>query len=65
MKKISVALIFAVVVLIGFLLMITEVGAQTMNFKLVSMIEKREVVKVTQTEGVSIGVLDRKGLSIF
>ena len=65
MKKISVALIFAVVVLIGFLLMITEAGAQTMNFKLVSMIEKREVVKVTQTEGVSIGVLDRKGLSIF
>jgi hypothetical protein len=41
MKKISVALIFAVVVLIGFLPMITEAGAQTMNFKLVSMIEKR------------------------
>ena len=65
MKKISVALIFAVVVLIGFLPMITEAGAETMNFKLVSMIEKRERVKVTQTEGVFIGVLDRKGLSIF
>ena len=65
MKKISVTLTLAVVVLTVFLPMTTEAGAQTMNFKLVSMIEKREMVKVTQTEGVSIGVLDRKGLSIF
>ena len=65
MKKIGMTLIFAVVVLIGFLPMITQAGAETMNFKLVSMIEKREMVKVTQAEGVIIGVLDRKGLSIF
>jgi hypothetical protein len=45
--------------------MLTPARAETMNFKLVSMIEKREMVKVTQTEGVMIGVLDRKGLSIF
>ena len=65
MKKIIVTLISAVFVLTGFLPMITEAGAETMNFKLVNMIEKRERVKVTQTEGVMIGVLDRKGLSIF
>ena len=40
-------------------------GTKTMNFKLVSMIEKIEVVKVTDIEGVVIGVLDRKGLSMF
>jgi hypothetical protein len=45
--------------------MVTQAGAETMNFKLVSMIEKREMVKVTQTEGVMIGVLDRKGLGFF
>jgi hypothetical protein len=65
MKKISVTLIFAFFVSTGFLPLITEAGAETMNFNLVSMIEKRERVKVTQTEGVIIGVLDRKGLSIF
>ncbi len=65
MKKITVILIFAVVVLIGFLPMITQARAETMNFKLVSMIEKREMVKVTQAEGVIIGVVDRKGLSLF
>ena len=65
MKKISVTLIFAFFFLTGFLPVITEAGAETMNFKLVSMIEKMERVKVTQTEGVMIGVLDRKGLSIF
>jgi hypothetical protein len=65
MKKINVILTFTVVVSIGFLPMITQAGAETMNFKLVSMIEKREMVKVTQAEGVIIGVLDRKGLSIF
>jgi len=65
MKKISLILISAVFVLTGFLPLITEAGAENMNFKLVSMIEKRERVKVTQTEGVIIGVLDRKGLSIF
>jgi len=58
-------LIVAVVVLAGFVSMMTQAMAQSMNFKLVSMIEKVERVKVTQTEGVIIGVLDRKGLSIF
>ena len=40
-------------------------GTTTMNFKLVSMIEKVETVKVTDMEGVVIGVMDRKGLSMF
>mgnify|MGYP005863685951 CR=1 FL=1 len=65
MKKIRMTLIVAVVVLAGFVSMMTQAMAQSMNFKLVSMIEKVEIVKVTQTEGVIIGVLDRKGLSIF
>jgi len=65
MKKIRMTLIVAVVVLAGFVSMMTQAGAQAMNFKLVSMIEKVEIVKVTQTEGVFIGVVDRKGLSIF
>jgi hypothetical protein len=65
MKKISVTLIFAFFVVTGILPLITEAGAEPMNFKLVSMIEKMERVKVTETQGVMIGVLDRKGLSIF
>lgn len=65
MKKIGMALTFAVGFMIGVLPMATQAGAETMNFKLVSMAEKMERVKVTQTEGVVIGVLDRKGLGIF
>jgi hypothetical protein len=65
MKKISVALIFVVIGMIGFLPIVTPAGAETMNFKLVSMFEKVERVRVTGTEGVVIGVMDRKGLSIF
>jgi hypothetical protein len=65
MKKIIMALILAVVLLIGLGQIATQAMAESMNFKLVSMIEKVERVKVTQTEGVIIGVLDRKGLSIF
>ncbi len=40
-------------------------GTKTMNFKLVSTIEKVEMVKVTDMKGVVIGVMDRKGLSMF
>ena len=65
MKKIIMALILAAALLIGFGQIATLAMAETMNFKLVSMIEKAERVKVTQTEGVIIGVLDRKGLSLF
>jgi len=65
MKKIILAWMLAFILLIGFGPVPTQAGEETMNFKLVSMIEKREMVKVTQTEGVMIGVLDRKGLSIF
>jgi hypothetical protein len=43
----------------------TQAGAETMNFKLVSMYERVETVKVSDLEGVVIGVVDRKGLSIF
>ena len=46
-------------------LLVAHVEAETMNFKLVSKIEKAERVKVTEPEGVVIGVRDRKGLSIF
>jgi hypothetical protein len=45
--------------------MVIQAGAETMNFKLVSMVEKREMVKVTETVGAMLGVMDRKGLSIF
>ena len=65
MKKIILPLIISFVFLIGFLPMVTQAGAETMNFRLVSMYEKIEWVKVTQTEGVMLGVMDRKGLSIF
>jgi len=64
-EKIIMAIIIAVVLLIGLGPMVTQSRAETMNFKLVSMFEKVERVKVTQTEGVIIGVIDRKGLSIF
>ena len=65
MKKIAMAFVLAFLFVLGFEPVIIQAGAETMNFKLVSMIEKVERVKVTQTEGVIIGVLDRKGLSIF
>ena len=66
MKRTITTLILALSLLIGFQLMVAaQAGAESMNFKLVSMIEKAERVKVTQTEGVIIGVVDRKGLSIF
>ena len=65
MKRIFMASILSFVLLFAFGQIVTQAGAETMNFKIVSMIEKREMVKVTQTEGVFIGVLDRKGLSIF
>ena len=50
---------------IGFGPLATNVEAETMNFKLVSVVEKAERVKVPEVEGVMIGVLDRKGLSVF
>jgi len=65
MRKIIMAVIFAFVLLIGYGPIITQAEAESMNFRLVSMYEKIEWVKVTQTEGVMIGVMDRKGLSTF
>ncbi len=65
MKRIIMASILSFVLLFAFGPIITQAGAETMNFKLVSMYEKIEWIKVTQTEGVMIGVMDRKGLSIF
>ena len=65
MKRTVTALILAVGVLIGFQLLVTQARAETLNFKLVSMIDKLERVKITQTEGTIIGVMDRKGLSVF
>jgi len=65
MKKIILTSMIAVVLLFAFGPIVTQAGAETMNFKLVSMIEKLEMVKVSDIEGVVIGVLDRKGLSMF
>jgi hypothetical protein len=65
MKKINVPLIFAFALMISFLPMVTKAGAETMNWIAISYIERRETVVVTQTEGVMIGVIDRKGLGMF
>ena len=65
MKRNITALTLALGLLIGFQLMVTQAGAEPLNFKLVSMVDKREAVKITQTEGTLIGVMDRRGLSIF
>jgi len=65
MKRIIIIFILALVLLIGFGPIVTQTGAETMNLKLVSMVEKLEMVKVSDIEGVFIGVMDRKGLSMF
>ena len=65
MKKITMVFVLAFVVLLSFGLVVIQAGAEDLNFKLVSMYDKIEVVKVTETEGVMLGVMDRKGLSIF
>lgn len=65
MRKIIIALIVAFVLSIGFGPIVTQANAESMNFKLVSMVEKMERVKVSPMEGTIIGVMDRKGLSIF
>ena len=64
MKRLSMSLLVVVLGLV-FGPLATNVEAETMNFKLVSMVEKAERVKVPEVEGVMIGVLDRKGLSVF
>ena len=65
MKRIIMASILAFVLLIGFGPIVTQAGAETMNWKIVTMIERVETVKVSDVEGVVIGVIDRKGLSTF
>ena len=65
MKKITMAYIISFVFLLGFGPLVIQANAEDMNFKLVSMFDKVERVKVAETEGVMIGVMDRKGLSIF
>ena len=65
MKRIIMASILSFVLLFAFGPIVTQAGAETMNFKLVSMLEKVEMVKVSDIEGVVIGVMDRKGLSMF
>ena len=64
MKRLSMSLMVVVLGLV-FGPLATNVEAETMNFKLVSVVEKAERVKVPEMEGVMIGVLDRKGLSVF
>lgn len=65
MKKITLAFVLAFMLSLSFGPIAIQAGAETMNFKLVSMYDKVERVKVAETEGVMIGVMDRKGLSIF
>jgi len=65
MKRIIMASIISFVFLFAFGPILTQAGAETMNFKLVSMLEKVEMVKVSDIKGVVIGVIDRKGLSMF
>ena len=65
MKKITIAFLLVFISLIAFGPVIIQGYAEDMNFKLVSMFDKREVVKVAETEGVMLSVMDRKGLSIF
>jgi hypothetical protein len=65
MKKIIIAFALAILLVLGYGPVVFQAGAQTMNFKLVSMFDKIEIVKVAETEGVMLGVMDRKGLSIF
>jgi hypothetical protein len=65
MKKIIVVLMLSFVLLFGFGSFLTQARAETMNFKLVSMTENAERVKVNEIEGAVLGVMDRKGLSIF
>lgn len=65
MKRVIVALIFSFVLLFAFGPIVTQAVAETMDFKLISMVEKVERVKVSDMEGVVIGVMDRKGLSVF
>jgi hypothetical protein len=62
----KIALIATIIFVFGIIMADGVIaGMKTMNFKLVSMLEKVEVVKVTDMEGVVIGVIDRKGLSMF
>ena len=65
MNKTIIASMISFVLLVALGPVVPQAGAETMNFKLVSMVEKMERVKVTHIEGVVIGVLDRKGLSWF
>ena len=65
MKKTILVWILPFFLLIGFGPLVTHVEAESMNFKLVSMYDKIERVKVAEAEGVMIGVMDRKGLSIL
>ena len=51
MKRIIIALILAFVLSLGFGPIVTQAGAETMNIKLVSMVEKVETVKVDPYRG--------------
>lgn len=65
MKKKSVISVIAVALTIFFGSIASQVRAEAMNFKLISMVEKLETVQVSGVKKVVLGVLDRKGLSVF
>lgn len=65
MKKTSVISVLAVSLTIFLGSISSQVRAESMNFKLISMVEKLETVQVSGVDNVVLGVLDRKGLSVF
>jgi len=65
MKKTSVLAVLALALTVFFGSIASQVRAEAMNFKLISMVEKLETVQVSGVEKVALGVLDRKGLSVF
>jgi len=65
MKRIIMASMLSFILLVALGPIVTEAEAETMDFKLVTMIERVETVQISDLEGVVIGVMDRKGLSVF
>ncbi len=65
MKKTNVISVLAVALTISFGSVASQVRAEAMNCKLISMIEKLETVQVSGVEKVVLRIVDRKGLSVF
>jgi hypothetical protein len=64
MKKIIITFMLSWVTSVCFGPLVTQGIAENMNIKLVSMVDSIKTVNVTLTEGVAIGVMDRRGLAV-